>query len=193
MTIALIGLTPVMSSCSLSDFITKERDFTKMYIGGFPTVTYKDSDDKSDYFLYVKFRKSGETFNAGIDFESSSSSSTSDEFNPKYDFSVNLNSAAMITDLGVGSGLSFFNFAEYFTKYCSNYSDMKSYFTSGNYIEIFSSVGELKLDDSRCISKRARVGTSGEVIAFNTIGTNGSDLTYSASYVYKESLNLGGE
>lgn len=181
-----ICLVPFLASCSFnpSDWIVRERDYSKLYLGGFPTVSYVGETETKDYYLYVTFRDSSVPFDADVDLLSSA-------FNPKYDFSVNLDNSAL-SDFGVGSGLKFFSVSDYFSKYCSSYAGLNEYFTAGNYIDVFSSVGALTLDDSHSVSTRSRVGSSGQFVAFNIVASNGGVLTYENSYCYKEAFTFGG-
>lgn len=182
-----ICLVPLLSSCSLnpSDWIVRERDYSKLYFGGFPTISYVGETDTKDYCLYVTFRDSSVPFDADADLLAST-------FNPKYDFFVDLDNPAL-SDYGVGSGLRFFSVSDYFSKYCPSYAGLNEYFTAGNYIDVFSSVGVLTLDDNHSVSTRSRIGSSGQFVAFNTVASNGGVLTYANSYCYKETFTFGGK
>jgi hypothetical protein len=176
-----LALLFTSSSCSLnlSNWIVKERDFSKLYLGGFPEVTYRGSDEKSDYWMYVSFCPAGTPFDPSSDF-------TAPAFSPKFDMSFDLNGSSC-ADYGVGEGLRFFDFGAYWASHSS--VGLQDYFRKGSYLSAFTSVGAYVAGaDDPCCSLRQRVGASGQFVAFSTIGTNGLPLTCKVSYVYDESL-----
>ena len=177
-----------LSSCSLNpaDWIFNTRDLSKLYVGGFKTVSNQDdSNDVHDYFLYVSFCSKTDSFD-------SSSSSLS------YDYEICLNNSSF-KSLGQKSDIGspvFVELSDAFSRsgvgmtYSGNFETFFS--VAQGYVSVFSSVGRL---DSKnpFISNRARIGTSGQICCFETISTSGQPLSYSTSAVYKQSFNIGGQ
>ena len=175
-----------LTSCSLNqaDWIFNTRDLSKLYVGGFKTVSNQDDpNDVHDYFLYVSFCNSNDTF---------ISSSLS------YDYEICLNNSSL-TSLGQKSDIGspvFVELSDAFSRsgvgmtYSGNFETFFS--VAQGYVSVFSSVGRL---DSKnpFISNRARIGTSGQICCFETISTSGQSLSYSVSTVYKQTFNIGGQ
>jgi hypothetical protein len=188
----VFAFLPFLSSCGLDDFIVRERDFSKLYLGGYPSVSYSDSVDTDDYWLYVSMCTVGTVFDSRADFVNDTSDSGEvKSFAPKFDFSVNLNSSSCV-EYSVADGLMFFDFGSYFSLHNVG-SSLSDWFDEGNYLSVFSSVGEYKagMDNPKC-SCRCRVGASGEFVAFDTCAVNGGVLSCKVSYCYHEIFKLGG-
>ena len=188
LTAALFLFLFTLTSCSLNpaDWVFNTRDYSKLYIGGYKTVSNQDdSSDVHDYFLYVSFCSKTDSFD-------SSSSSLS------YDYEICLNNSSF-TSLGQKSDIGSPVFVELSDAFSRSgigmaYSGgLESFFGfAGGYVSVFSSVGRL---DSKnpFLSKRARIGASGQICCFETISTSGQPLSYSTSAVYKQSFNIGGQ
>ncbi|MFA6861583.1 MAG: hypothetical protein WCR56_04310 [Bacilli bacterium] len=190
MIVALLPLLFLASSCSINptDWITKTVDFSKLYIGGYPTISSKDdSSEIHDYFLYVSFENSSVSFKKEVTDYS-------------YDVEINLNSGSLKSygQKGDDGNPVFYDVGSYFSDSGSffNYSSLKSYFAEGNYCTVFSSVGRLvkgNPSESPYVSSKARIGASGQMICVNTISAPDEQLTYSVSSVYKEEFVFGGK
>ena len=186
LTAALFLFLFSLTSCSLNpaDWIFNTRDLSKLYVGGFKTVANQDDpNDVHDYFLYISFCNSNDTF---------VSSSLS------YDYEICLNNSSL-SSLGQKSDLMapvFVELSDAFSRsgigmsYSGNFEAFFS--VAKGYVSVFSSVGRL---DSKnpFISNRARIGTSGQICCFETISTSGQALGYSVSTVYKQTFNIGGQ
>jgi len=175
-----------LSSCSLNpaDWIFNTRDLSKLYVGGFKTVSNQDdSNDVHDYFLYISF------CNYSDKFDSSPLS---------YDYEICLNNSSL-TSLGQKSDIGSPVFVELSDAFSRSgvgmtYSgDFETFFSvAKGYVSVFSSVGRL---DSKnpFVSNRARIGTSGQICCFETISTSGQALSYSVATVYRQTFNVGGQ
>jgi len=188
MLVSLMAVAPLITSCSANpeDWIVQVKDSSKLYIGGYKTVKEKESTGTYDYCLYLKFENSDVAF-------SSSSNDLS------YDLEIDLNTGYYQSygqtgdKTGDNGDPVFCDIGSFYENSVSNKggTDIATFFTDGNYISIFTSVG--KLDKDRpYVSKKARIGTSGQFVCVSTIGSSGEELSYSVAYIYKEKFAFGG-
>jgi len=182
--IPLMAVAPLMTSCSANpeDWIVQVKDSSKLYIGGYKTAKEKESTGTYDYCLYLKFENSDTAF-------SSSSNDLS------YDLEIDLNDGYFLSygQKGDNGDPVFCDIGSFYENFVSNKggTDIATFFTDGNYISVFSSVG--KLDNDRpFVSKKARIGTSGQFVCVSTIESSGEELSYSVAYIYKEKFVFGG-
>lgn len=169
---AILALLPLLSSCSVSDFVKKGVDTDRLYIGGYPVVR-NDDGSVFDYYFYFSFVDAGSV----------------DSVSQDADFVFDLNDSSLTTfgDSMYGTP-HYVDVADCFRRKFHG-SSLSSFFSSGGLVCYWTSVG--KSDPSGSfMSARSYLTGSGKIVSLSTISTSGEALESKISYYYSEKWRI---